>query len=340
MSFEWSDFIAKPHSSLLLDRISVWLVAIAVFGCVVISVFFMERRIGLDDYGLFNPIYTYVVNGVVSYPTYNQFDFMTVHPPTNYALKGFLINLGIPIPYAESLLVFILFLAIIFLILKSRFSTIVKMGLLFGAAAGSMIPWGTFFFGFGFGATRPDLEFALALFGGLVALESGRISNWDLRRLAVGAFLLAYASGIHYPAMLSWIGILVYLGFALKANRSHGKRVAIVMLLGALVFAIPYLLLWFIPTFEDIVDFFYKTGIKRVGIPIDAVLAHIQITRALSDFVSGNTIASIIFFPLKTGIPVVLISTGILILRKETRLIALAAIPKIVIAELYSINSV
>ena len=339
ISERW-DFVAKSHNSLLFDRIPVWMVAIAVCGIVVSWAFFMERRILLDDYGLFNPIYTYVVNGVVSYPSYFQFDFMTVHPPTNYALKGFLISLGIPIPYALSLLPFILFLTIVFLILKSKFSTPTKMGLLFGTVAGSMIPWGTFSTGFGFGATRPDLEFAFALFGGLVALESGRISNWDLKRLAIGAFLLAYASGIHYPAMLSWIGILVYLGFALKINRmdwrkihlrneSHGARVTIVMLLGALVFAIPFLLLWVIPTFENIVDWLIIQGNKSIRTPIDAILTHIQITRALFDWVSyhGNTIGSIIFFPLMTGIPVVLISTVILILRKETRLMALAALP-------------
>jgi len=336
ISERW-DFVAKSHNSLLFDRIPVWMVAIAVCGIVVSWAFFMERRIWLDDYGLFNPIYTYVVNGVVSYPSYGQFDLMTIHPPTNYALKGFLISLGIPIPYALSLLPFILFLTIVFLILKSKFSTPVKMGLLFGTVAGSMIPWGTFAHGFGFGATRPDLEFAFALFGGLIALESGRINNWDLKRLSVGAFLLALASGLHYPAMLSWIGILVYLGFALKTNRmdwrkihlrngNHGVRVAIVMLLGSLVFVIPFLLLWVIPTFEDIVLWLFTPSHDFVRTPIDSVLAHIHVTQKLFEYVSGS-IASIIFFPLQIGIPVVLISTVILILRKETRVMALAALP-------------
>lgn len=327
MSSDWKDLISKPHSSLPFDKISVWLVTIAVLGCVVIWSFFMERRIWSDDYGLFNPIYTYVVNGIISYPTYGQFHFMTVHPPTDYVFKGFLIKLGIPIPYAESLPAFLLLLAIIVLILKSRFSTQAKMGFLFGAVAGSMIPWETPFSGEGLGATRPDLEFALAIFGGLVALESGRISNWDLRRLSVGAFLLTYASAIHYPAMLSWTGILVYFAFALKSNWNQGKRVATVLLLGALVFAIPFLLLWAIPTFSDIVAWFMSPGIKPVSIPMDAILAHIQITKSLPNYLSGDVIGSVLFFPLQTGIPVVLISTVVLILRKETRLMALAALP-------------
>jgi len=112
-----NDFISK-HSSILSDRIPVWLVAIAVFGIVVIWSFFMERRIAYDDYGLFNPIYTFVVNDVISFPVFKQFDFMTAHPPTKFILVGLFIKLGIPLPYAVSLPAFILLLTIIVLVLK------------------------------------------------------------------------------------------------------------------------------------------------------------------------------------------------------------------------------
>jgi len=322
------DFISKSSNSILSDRIPVWLVAIAVFGIVVIWSFFMERRIVFDDYGLFNPIYTFVVNDVITYPAHQQYEHMVIHPPTNYILKGLFVKQGIPIPYAVSLPAFILLLTIIVLVLKSRFSTVVKMGLLFGAVAGSMIPWVSIFGGGGggLGTNRPDLEYAFALFAGLIALESGRINNWDLKRLAIGAFLLTYASGIHYPAMFSWIGILVYLGFALKVNRIHGKRVAIVLLLGALVFAIPFFLLWIIPDFWYIGAWLTNPSFTPVDIPMSPLQAHIatyeQIFIKLSQY-----IAPILFFPLNIGIPVVLISTLIFFVRKETRLMALAALP-------------
>jgi len=96
-----SDFISK-HSSILSDRIPVWLVAIAVFGIVVIWSFFMERRISIDDYTLLNPIYTFVVNDVISYPTFRQYEFFTGMPPTKFILVGLFIKLGIPLPYAAS----------------------------------------------------------------------------------------------------------------------------------------------------------------------------------------------------------------------------------------------
>jgi len=323
-----SDFISK-HSSILSDRIPVWLVAIAVFGIVVIWSFFMERRITYDDYVLFNPIYTFAVNDVISFPVHQQFDYMTAHPPTNYILKGFFIKQGIPIPYAVSLPAFILLLTIIVLVLKSRFSTVVKMGLLFGVVGGSMIIWRLIWDpGVGLGANRLDLEYTFALFAGLIALESGRINNWDLKRLAIGAFLLAYASGIHYPAIFSFMGILVYLGFALKANRSHGKRVAIVMLLGALVFAIPFFLLWVIPDFDNIIAWSkMNPDFIPVDIPMSALQAHTVIYQAIFNKMSEYIIAAILFFPLNIGIPVVLISTLILFVRKETRLMAIAALP-------------
>jgi len=323
------DFISKSSSSILSDRIPVWLVAIAVFGIVVIWSFFMERRIAFDDYGLFNPIYTFVVNDVITYPAHQQFDNMLVHPPTNYVLKGFFIKQGIPIPYALSLPAFILLLTIIVLVLKSRFSTVVKMGLLFGAVAGSMIPWVSVWgsLGGGLAVSRPDLEYAFALFAGLIALESGRINNWDLKRLAIGAFLLTYVSGIHYPAMFSFIGILVYLGFALKANRVHGKRVAIVMLLGALVFVIPFFLLWVIPNFDDITAWLTTPAFKPADIAMGALEAHIATYEQIFNKMSQSIISSTLFFPLNIGIPVVLISTLILFVRKETRLMALAALP-------------
>ncbi len=320
------DLISKSSSSIISDRIPVWLVAIAVFGIVVIWSFFMERRIAFDDYGLFNPIYTFVVNDVITYPAHQQFDNMLVHPPTNYILKGFFIKQGIPIPYAVSLPAFILLLTIIVLVLKSRFSTVVKMGLLFGVG-GSMIAWASVWGpGVGLGANRPDLEYTFALFAGLIALESGRINNWNLKRLAIGAFLLAFASGIHYPAMFSFMGILVYLGFALKANRIHGKRVAIVMLLGALVFAIPFFLLWAIPDFDNIIAWVTYPGFAPVDIPT-ALQAHTVIYQAIFNKMSEDIIAPILFFPLNIGIPVVLISTLILFVRKETRLLAIAALP-------------
>jgi len=327
------DFISKSSSSILSDRIPVWLVAIAVFGMVVIWSFFLERRIYFDDFGLFNPIYTFVVNDVISYPAHNNFENMLVHPPTNYILKGFFIKQGIPIPYALSLPAFILLLTIIVLVLKSKFSIDVKMGLLFGGLAGSMIAWVLLFAGGGvggaggLGASRPDLEFAFALFAGLIALESGRINNWDLKRLAIGAFLLTYASGIHYPAMFSFMGIIVYLGFALKVNRSHGKRVAIIILLGVLVFAIPFFLLWVIPDFEDITAWLATPSFKPADIPMGALEAHIATYEAIFNTFSQSIVASILFFPLKIGIPVVLISTLILFVRKETRLMAIAALP-------------
>src|SRR5260370_36782706 len=102
---------------------------------------------------------------------------------------------------------------------------------------------------------RPDWHLAFAWFAGLVALESGRLQSWDTLRLGLGAFLLTYASGIHYPASLAWTGILIYLVWLtrdlhwLKQERgwSGALRPVFALLVGGCAFGIPYLLLFVIP---------------------------------------------------------------------------------------------
>jgi hypothetical protein len=50
------------------------------------------------------------------------------------------------------------------------------------------------------GVARPDLRMAFSWYVGLVALDSGRLADRDLRRL----FLLSYASAFHYMVIVAW----------------------------------------------------------------------------------------------------------------------------------------
>src|SRR5271157_2433148 len=96
----------------MLARIPSYLVY--TFASVAIAVgglwsFFIERWIGgIDQLGLFNPIYMVWKYGIISYPSYGYFQTMIVHPPTNYILMGELMRIGFAAPYAEAVGPFIL----------------------------------------------------------------------------------------------------------------------------------------------------------------------------------------------------------------------------------------
>src|SRR5687768_16459743 len=74
-----------------------------VFGIVACAVWvltcgyflFLDRELNFDEAGLFNPIYTFLETGRITYPLHGQPDFMTVHPPTHYVLIAVLMKAGL-----------------------------------------------------------------------------------------------------------------------------------------------------------------------------------------------------------------------------------------------------
>src|SRR5262245_35368615 len=152
----------------------------------------------------------------MAYPSYGYFDAMVVHPPTHYLVVAFAMKAGIPLTYAVGLPVLLLTALAVALIVRSRFSPPVQVALMFGFFAGLFIPWYLMHWPTFGPSVRPDAHLALAWFAGLVALETGRLADWNRPRLLAGSFLLTYASGLHYPAITAWTGVLVYLVWVLR----------------------------------------------------------------------------------------------------------------------------
>jgi len=281
----------------------------------------------------------YVNYGIMTYPAYGQFHSMYVHPPTHYLVLALLMKAQVPLDYATQIPPFLLVLIGILLIIRSTFPDAVKVSLLFGLFGGSMVP----LLGFGFGV-RPDLHFAFAFFTGLVALESGRLLNWDPKRLFLGSFLLSYASGLQYPGIMAFTGIFVYLVWVLK-ERAWGKllfrgrrgiflsfflpRRAVKpmasLVLGACLFGIPYLILFIIPEFLHIISFVRSAG--AIGETAVSLSSHLRLYGAIYANLPAGVLKSV-FYPLAIGIPTVLLSTAILYSVRGTRGIALASIPQ------------
>lgn len=228
---------------------SAILVAILIATFAGVYSFFMNRSPDYDELILANPIYEYMHGPRMTYPAHSQPDFMVVHPPTHYAIVATFMKLGFGLFHAAGMPIFLLVLLSLALILTGKFSFESKLGLMVGPYLGIFV-WGSY------RPVRPDLHLTAAWFAGLVALESGRLAGWKVWRLALGAFLLTYASGLHYPGSLAFLGCVVYsiwCGINLGWVRARGPILA--MGAAACVFGIPYLVTFVIPFRQEIRSF-------------------------------------------------------------------------------------
>ena len=157
---------------------------------------------------------------------------------------------------------------------------------------------------------------------GLLALESARLTNWTLRLLFLGSFLLAYSSGIHYYAALGTLGVVVYAAWAVKSlGLRAAQRPLMALALGGLLFGVRHLLLFYLPNQAGILKIVHDT---QAGGIADSIRVHrAQYQTFLQQPVGGFWLK----LPLITGIPMVLFATPILFAMRSTRGIALAALP-------------
>jgi hypothetical protein len=311
-----------------LENCAVGAMALAVIFCAVVWAFFVQPHINIDDIGLFNPIYMYVHYGVLTYPAYGFFHEMIVHPPTHYFILGCLLKFGIPTSYVAAVPPFLLIVLSIWLIFSSRLPPAVKLGLLFGMLEGSLIPSYLFppkAFSFGF---RPDLHMTFAWFAGLIALETGRLDDWNPKRLLLGGLLLTYASTLHYVASFAWTGVLVYMLWVVRVRAWRiATRPLLAMAVGGCLIGIPYLLIFVVPHWHDIIRFIESTdSVGGFGLSLKA---HFEIYRVLYYSLAQQTYSRILFSPLHVDLPVVVISTLLLWLVPATRGIALASLPQL-----------
>jgi hypothetical protein len=306
-------------------RRPVLLLALTVVGCAVVWMGFIENFIGIDEIGLFNPVYMYATSGHMAYPAYGFFDGMFVHPPTHYLVVALAMKAGLPLACALALPPFLLVLVTIRFIVWSRLSTLTQVALLFGFFAGVFLPWHALHTPFGL-SLRPDVHLALAWFAGLIALETGRLASWNPFRLFVGSFLLTYASGLHYPAIIAWTGVMVYLAWVLKDRGwAAGRGSALALLGGGAAFGVPFLVLFWIPHWPAILDNVRTTD--PFGGVRESLAAHVAIYQRIWQAKQGPLLTDLLFWPLRFGIPTLLLSTGVLVVKRETRGIALASLP-------------
>jgi dolichol-phosphate mannosyltransferase len=315
----WDDRAVLLLSSVLAGYAATWAFAVRFV-------------VAIDDIGLFNPVYMFVQRGVMTYPAYGHFRSMVVHPPTHYWVLAWLVRAGIPIQYAVSIPPFLLIVMTLLLINRSTFTSGVKIALLFGfLVCPFLFQWSCGPNTFGI---TPNYHLAFAWFAGLIALETGRLQSWNPPRLGLGAFLLTYASGIHYPGSLAWTGAVVYLLWLIRAlGWPKARRPAAALVLGGCLFGIPYLVCFVIPHWAELAAF--VSSAHAMG-TVDASLhEHIRTYRLWFAQFPPGFLTQLYNSPLEWGVPTVLLSTAILLPIPQLRGLALGSLPYLVFLLLF-----
>ena len=303
--------------------IFAWFVA----SLVLIAAYASDRGGWVDELGFQNPPYMLAHFGKLTFPSYTgglSWGLPVIfHPPIHTYLIGSLCRLGLGIYYAEATPVVLLLLLAIVCIARGAFPAAVKLGLLFSVgylmAVANAMPFTELF------GTRPEGHVHAAWFCGLVLLESGRLANWNWRRLAAGAFLLTWASGTHYYAAFAFTGVAVYAVWAIRSlGWKEAKPRLAALCLGGCLFGIPYVVLYLLPHWKDIRGAMgVAPGQGALGAAIRWHTDRYREWAALPH----NLVPGLIRIPMAWLAPLLLYTTAILAAVRWTRGMALAALP-------------
>jgi hypothetical protein len=299
--------------------------AVLVFACftaawVAALAYGVFRGGGPDELLLYNPSYMVSHYGRAVFPVFFRYDATIIHPPLHSGSIGLLNCFGFTWYYAEATPVVLWFLLAIWVAVHGAFPTTVKMGLLFGIAflmsVGPRV-------GFVYFGTRPEGHVEAAWLVGLLLLEDGRLKNWNSPRLFAGALVLMWASCVHYYAGAAMAGVAIYLVWCLK---DVGWKAALprvrALTAGAAVFAVPYLAWYVLPHFREILEWIRNQ--QGGGTVAVSIRSHFDLYAA---WAKGAAMPLVVAWPMALGIPLMSISTALLLAVRSTRGIALAALP-------------
>jgi hypothetical protein len=117
---------------------------------------FAEWEPNGDDLGLFNPIYMYVQTGHLTYPIYDEFNEIIIHPPTqDFVLALIMRATGLTVEGASVVPLAVWVTVAVLMLLCSPFSQPARFGFLFAIFVG-IIVWAPLSY------IRPDAHQAAA----------------------------------------------------------------------------------------------------------------------------------------------------------------------------------
>ena len=300
----------------------------------VLMAFFSERGWGGEERTLHSIPFTYVHDGKLALPVYGyssrtSYDRLFVHPPVHYWEIGLLMRLGLPLYYAEASPTLFAALLCLFLIVTARFSRSIQLGLIAGfmTGVGWIVSIGRFDYAF---HLRPDMHMAVALLGGLLALEAARAQGWEAKRVFAGSLLLTYGSTLHYPVWPGWLGLAVYAVLAWRELPRNELRARVLAgIAGGLVAGVPYLCLHLIPNWRFLQQ--YSSHISFEKLP-ETIARNFPIYDGMFQTTSAWPFRKMLYnWPLTTtlglSLPPFVVAGLLLWWHKELRPIVLATLP-------------
>jgi len=329
--------VVEDHSSAFERRVVQWTArTVALIGAVSILLmgYFTERHWGSEEPTLWNIVFTYLQDHRLALPAYGFWyqaclDWLFIHPPTHYVEIAWLMQAGVPLYYAQATpLIFFSILCLV-LIVTSRFPVNLQLGLTAGVvfAMGWLAVTGNTDFSF---HLRPDAHMAFALLAGLIALQASRVQNWENKRLFLGAFLMMYASTVHYPALFAWTGIVVFVFFAFRELpwRQFLGKVLLMAFAGGLT-GIPYLFFFLLPNVPFLQQYSHYLSIAQVR---QTIVDNAPFYRGIFGSLESSSFFRLVYaWPLKEvarfSVPPFIVGVFLLLWNKQTRAIALGALP-------------
>lgn len=308
---------------------SILFISMALFG---------PRSLDIDTLGLYNPIYTFLNFGKMTYPIHGFPDSMIVHPPIHYYSIALFLMLGIGTNYAISSPVILLFLVCIFAIVTSPFRPAIRCGALF--ALPITLELFTNLNHYIYSSIRPDLCLALAWFAGLIFLESARNENYNTRKLFLGAIFLTYASILHYFAFPAFFALVIYALVGVKDLGYRAGRIKTAAIAaGAGMVLIPYLIGWVIPYWNQIFEFANSASAFQGGI-FQGFAIHIAQYQFFLANLSVNSLAAVLLWPvINFGLIIPLWIWIPLAAYKRTRILSIACLPMLLYVTIMSRKS-
>ncbi len=292
----------------------------------VVALFFLttayhsHRYGGVDEIGLYNPAYMDYTYGRITYPAHGYFKEMAVHPPVHYKMIAALMRAGLTLYYAQATPVVAFSLLCLWLVIRSRMPWPLRAAFLFAL----WLPYAFFLkYGLEMFGMRPEGAIGAAWMTGLAALESARADEWRRSRLFLGGLLVTYAGVLHYYAPFAALAAGVYAAAAVRDlgwSRARGAVLAIAA--GCAAIGLPFVALWAWPYRNEIYRMLSTTG--RRGTIADNFAAQAREYAYFSGMDLGFPGLSAAF---SSGVPLVAISTLLLAALRQTRVLALAALP-------------
>jgi hypothetical protein len=308
------------------------LLAIAAMG------FVMPRSPGIEEATVFNAVFTYAQDGVMSFPVYgNAFlHSFGIHPHTHYGLLGLLMAAGANLYVAEGAVIVFSAGLILVLVHLGKWPDYIKVGFILGLAlavtlAVSIIPDSAF-------SVRPELHASLMFLAGLIALEGARIEfmpPWPKGRLFVGTFCVTLASTLQNFATLGFVAAGIYAVLLLTELRGSTARAKLALMASAgLSVGVPYLIFYVFPNWEMMqVNVLWG---QNYAAPLALKWQqYFEVAKRSFSGLSGGADAAVLSWPIRASyalsLPLGLVTFALFLIHRSTRVLAFACLPPFVV---------